>query len=120
MPTDQQVSARMILEARLELERRGSNYFMEHLEKTEPDLANFVMETLSVIYQRMTRLGGPPIKTQRLFRQVKALLIISIESMRKGHLELWKTQMGSQLPLLDPADEDPPLPHNGHEPDIGE
>jgi hypothetical protein len=102
MATDQHVSARMVLEAQLEVERRGAGAFMRHLEKTEPELANFVLETLSLIYQRLSNLGGSPQKTRRAFRQVQTLLIVSIESIRQAHLELWEKQMGPALAELDP------------------
>lgn len=84
---------------------------MRHLEQTEPDLANFVLETLSLIFQRLSGLGGSPQKTQKAFRQVQTLLIVSIESLRRAHVELWKKQMGSALRDLDPDDQyDRPTP----------
>ena len=102
MSTDQQVTARMVLEAQLELERRGAGAFMQHLEKTEPELANFVMETLSLIYSKLSNLGGPPRRTKRAFCSVQMLLLVSIEAMRRGHLSLWEKQMGSVLAQIDP------------------
>jgi hypothetical protein len=105
MATDEHVSARMILEAQLELERRGAGAFMRHLEKTEPELANFVLETLSLIYQRLSNLGGPSQKTRKAFGQVQTLLIVSIGSLRRAHLELWEKQMGPALAQLDPDSE---------------
>jgi hypothetical protein len=104
MATDQQVSARMIMDAQLEFERRGAESFMQYLEKTEPELANFVFERLSLIYQQMLRLGGPPRETQRVFRQIQTLLIVSVESLRRGHLELWSRQMGPALGQLEPTE----------------
>ena len=102
MATDQQVTARMVLEAQLELERRGAAAFMQHLEKTEPELANFVLEALSLIYTKLSNLGGPPQKTKRAFRSVQTLLLVSIEAMRRGHFALWEREMGSALGQLDP------------------
>jgi hypothetical protein len=102
MPTDQHVTSRMVLEAQLELERRGADAFMRHLEKTEPELANFVLESLSLIYQKMSNLGGAPQKTRKAFGHVQTLLIVSIESLRRAHLELWEKQMGPALGQLDP------------------
>jgi hypothetical protein len=102
MATDQHVSARMVLEAQLDLERRGAGAFMQHLEKTEPELANFVLETLSLIYSKLSNLGGPPQKTKRAFRSVQTLLLVSIEALRRGHLQLWEKQMGPALRQLDP------------------
>ena len=101
MATDQQVTARMVLEAQLELERRGAGALMQHLEKTEPELANFVLETLSLIYTKISNLGGPSHKTKRAFRSVQTLLLVSIEALRRGHLNLWEKQMGPALEQLD-------------------
>jgi hypothetical protein len=111
MATDQHVSERMVLEAQLELERRGAGAFMRHLEKTEPELANFVLETLSLIYTKLSNLGGPPQKTKRAFRSVQTLLLVSIESLRRAHRELWEKQMGPALAELDP--ESGSDPHQG-------
>ena len=36
-----------------------------------------------------------------MFRQVQTLLIVSIESLRRGHLELWEKQMGAAVEQLD-------------------
>jgi hypothetical protein len=64
MPSDQHVTARMVLDAQLELERRGTGALMQHLEKTEPELANFVLETLSLIYSKLSNLGGTAAEDQ--------------------------------------------------------
>jgi hypothetical protein len=108
MATDQHVTAKIILSAQLTLERRGPAAFMQHLEKTEPDLANFALEALSLIHTRISNLGGPPLKSRRAFREVQTLLIVTIESMRRGHLELWEKQMGPALGQLDPDAEQEP------------
>jgi hypothetical protein len=98
MATDQHVTARMVLEAQFELERRGAAALMRHLEKIEPELANFVLD----VYTKLSNLGGPPQKTRKAFRQVQTLLIVSIESLRRAHLELWEKQMGPALQQFDP------------------
>ena len=50
MPSDQQVTSRMILQTLQELARQGATPALEHLEQVEPDLASYLMETLSSIY----------------------------------------------------------------------
>jgi hypothetical protein len=92
----------MVLEAQMELERRGAAACLQHLEQAEPELANFVLETLSLIYTQLSNLGGSPQKTKRAFRSVQTLLLVSIEALRRGHLELWEKQMGAALGELDP------------------
>jgi len=54
-----------------------------HLEKTEPELANFVLETLSLICQKLPW-RGPPQRTRRAFRQVQTLLEVHSRRLRVG------------------------------------
>jgi hypothetical protein len=113
MASDRLVHARMVLQAQLELKRRGTDACMLQLEQLEPDLAEHVMESLSLVHQRLLDLGGPPKKTRRLYLQIQSLVLVSIGSLRKAHLALWETQMGPQLGRLDPAGSDPSPPECG-------
>ena len=113
MASDRLVHARMVLQAQLELKRRGTDSAMLQFEQLEPDLAEYVMESLSLVHQRLAELGGPPKRTRRLYLQVQQLVLVSIGSLRKAHLVLWENQMGLQLGRLDPAGSDPPPPEDG-------
>ena len=107
MASDQLVHARMVLQAQMQLHREGVDSAMRHLEQTEPDLAEYVMESLSLVHQRLLELGGSGRKTRRLYLQVQTLVLVSIDSLRKAHLALWEKQMGQTLDQLDPSQEPP-------------
>ncbi len=98
MASDQQVSARAILRAESELRRLGHRRVMEQLEQVEPDLSSHVWEQLTAIHQQLLNLGAPAKTTQRVYRQVQALMLIGILSLRQGHYELWKDLVGDDEP----------------------
>ncbi len=103
MASDQQVHSRTILQSLLELQRQGITPAMSHLEKVEPDLASFLMESYSDIYQKLMALSGSPKKTQRVQKAIELLTMVCIVSLRKSHFELWEAQMGERLEQLDPS-----------------
>jgi hypothetical protein len=74
MATDQQVTARAVLRAVARLQRQGDDGSMRLLEHTEPDAAEYVMETLPLVHQRLAGLGGSVKKTRRLYEQVRLLV----------------------------------------------
>ena len=53
------VRARTILDCVLQLQRQGTHSAMQRLEQTEPDLANYLFETLSAIHQSLLELHAP-------------------------------------------------------------
>ncbi len=108
MASDQQVSARAILLAEAELRRLGHRRVMQQLEQVEPDLMSYVFEELSAIHRRLLKLGDTAEQTQRCYRRVQRLVLVSILSMRHGHHELWRDLMGgSDDPdEVDPSDQD--------------
>ena len=127
---DRQVSARSILRAQAELRRVGTDQAMQRLEQAEADLAEYLMEGLSEVYQRLLALGGPPKRTQRAYRLVQSLLLVCVEALRQSHYELWRQDAaGTRLTGIDPslgrADDDDegdadaprPPPPPGREPD---
>lgn len=102
MASDRQVSARAVLRALAEVRRAGGRGAMERLEQTEPDLAEFVLEGLSLVHQHMLALGGPPRRTRKAYRELESLVLVAIEAVRQGHLELWREQVAG-TPLGDIA-----------------
>lgn len=80
----------MILHALLKLRRRGTTAALEHLEQVEPDLAAYLMETLSALHHDLLALGGPPKRTRRAYRGVESLVLVCIAALRAGHYELWR------------------------------
>ena len=94
MASDQTVSTRAILRAESELRRVGHKQVMNQLEQTEPDLSSHLWEELSQIHRRLLSLGGPPKESQRCYRRVQRLTLVSILAMRQGHHELWRDLHG--------------------------
>ncbi len=117
MASDQQVHSRTILQTMLELQRQGITPAMSHLEKVEPDLASFVMESYSDLYQKLLALGGSHKKTQRVQKAIELLTMVCIVSLRKSHFELWEAQMGERLEQLDPSAPPAALPEPPITPD---
>ena len=94
MASDQMVSARAILRAETELRRVGHRQAMTQLEQVEPDLSSHLWEELSEIHRRLLALGGPPKQSQRCYRRVQRLMLVSILALRHGHHELWRDLHG--------------------------
>ena len=90
MASDQQVSARAILRAESELRRVGQRQTMTQLEQVEPDLSGHLWEELSDIHRRLLALGGQPKESRRCYHRIQRLMLVSILSLRHGHLELWR------------------------------
>lgn len=98
MPSDQTVSARAILRAESELRRVGHRQAMDQLEQIEPDLSSHLWEHLSDIHRRLLALGGPPKASQRSYRQVQHLMLVTISAMRQAHHELWQDLHAPESP----------------------
>jgi hypothetical protein len=97
--SDGMVRPRTVLDCVLQLQRHGTTPAMLRLEPTEPDLAEYLLESLSSIHHDLQRLHGPPGRTRRLYRQISVLILVCIESLRQSHYELWQQQMdGSRHP----------------------
>ena len=90
MASDQQVTAKQILRALERIKRRGSMTLLEELETIEPDLAEYVMESLSHVHQQLLEQGVSARHTHRLYRQVRRLVMVAITSLRLAHYELWR------------------------------
>ena len=111
MPSDQTVSARAILRAESELRRVGHRQAMNQLEQTESDLSSYLWEQLSDIHRRLLALGGPPKASQRCYRQVQHLMLITISAIRQAHHDLWQDLHAPEPPPPDssePDDQDQP------------
>jgi hypothetical protein len=111
MPSDQQVTSKMILQTLQELTRTGTTPALEHLEQVEPDLASYLMETLTTIYHQILGLGGSAKTSRRVYRQVQLLALVCIVALRKGHYELWRRQADdSEEDSTDATPPEPPPP----------
>ena len=118
MPTDQQVTSKMILDAVLDLERRGPVQVLRQLEALEPDLTGYFLENLTLLFQRIMKLGGPIRQNQRLLREIQSLTLICILALRNGHREIWQELMaGTPAARIDP-DADPGQDEDKVEPSL--
>ena len=90
MPSDQTVTAKAVLAAVIEIRRHGTRPALEHLEQVEPDLSEYLMESLSEIHQKLRKLHSPAAQVQRLYRDVESLTLVCIVALRRGHHDLWR------------------------------
>ena len=88
-PSDQLVDAKSILDAITDLKRRGNNAVLQELESIEQELASFIMEEQSLIYQTLLKTGARTKLIRRLMQQIEAMALVSIMAMRQAQLRLW-------------------------------
>ena len=88
-PSDQLVDAKSILDAITDLKRRGNNAVLQELESIEQELASFIMEEQSLIYQTLLKTGARTKLIRRLMQQIEAVALVSIMAMRQAQLRLW-------------------------------
>ncbi len=105
MPSDQQVTAKSVLDAEMALRRSGAKQALEELEQVEPDLTSYLLESLSDVHRKLLALGGRAKASQRVFLEMQHLTLVCITALRRGHYELWRRNEGSQL-----DDDPPPVP----------
>ena len=117
MPTDQVVTAKMILQVQLELQRRGSRRVYSVLESTEPDLAEVILEQTTAIYHEILHTGASSKEARRIHHQVETLVLVSILALQKAHAALWEEGTGEDLTKrLNPPVGPEPAP--GPQPDV--
>ena len=96
MSSDQQVSSKAVMAAMLQVGRVGTRQTLEELEQIEPDLSEYLMETLGQLHQRLFTLGGTAAQTRRLTRDIEVMALVCITALRCGHLELWQHSEAGQ------------------------
>ena len=77
------ITARQVLQALSEVRRRKVWPVVQELEKTEPDLTEFLLEELSAIHQTLMATGAQPKIVRRLQRQVQVMAVVLIVTLRK-------------------------------------
>jgi hypothetical protein len=82
MPSNPPVSSRLILQTVIELKRRGTTTALEYLEQVEPDLADYVMESLTDIHYHILAMGATAKQSRRIYRRVEMLVLVSIAVLR--------------------------------------
>ena len=123
MATDQLVTAKIILQAQLELQRRGTRRIYALLEQTEPDLADVVLEETTDLYHQVIKTGATPKEARRIHHAAERLVLVSILALQKAHQALWQESTGQDLtarlnpppgaatPAPDPSHHDGPAPN---------
>ncbi len=110
MAHDQIVSAKHVLNAVLELQRRGSDVVVKELESIEPDLAEYVMETSCQIHRQLMRNGLPNRRALRLYRQTESIALVCVMALRQAHFDLWRESHGDHPSSDEPTSSGPDDP----------
>jgi len=92
MASDQQVGSQIILKTLMEVRRVTAWRLIEQLERVEPDLTEFILESLSAYNQRLMELGAPHKQTRRLYHDVQNMLVVCVTALRNAHFQLWREQ----------------------------
>lgn len=107
MASDRLITAEHILKAVMEYDRRGSRRVLSEWEKLEPDMAEFLMESLTRLYHRLTDLGLAGSDARKVLRRAEKSALVCVIAQRNAHRELWERDQGE--PPSSPTDA-PPLP----------
>lgn len=83
-PARPRVTSKAMLGAVLTVQRRGTAAALQQLEHAEPDLAEYVMESLAQVHRAMLNLGGPAKPTQAAYRQAELTTLACIEALRQS------------------------------------
>jgi hypothetical protein len=78
------IPARRVLDAVLEIRRLGPDRALCRLEENEPDLAEYVLESLSALHGDLLKLGGRARATRQVYHQTQELVLVSIAADRGG------------------------------------
>jgi hypothetical protein len=117
MKTDGVVISQDVLRSMAELKRRGSHEMMQEQERLEPDLMEHVIEELSGVHRMLLDAGLASKRVRRISRRVEALVIVAVDSLRRGHRRLWDqfAQGEERLAALDapPAEQSEGQPPDG-------
>lgn len=96
------VSAKLVLRALATIKRRGHWPLFQRMEHAEPELAEHVLEELSLVHQTLLASGARPRVVRRLQRQVQSTVLVAWLCLRP------RGDDGDDNPdLLHPAKEDP-------------
>lgn len=76
MPRDQPVSAKRVLAAVLKVRRRGPARCLENLEREQPELAEYVMEAMSLAHSNLLKLGAAARPTGRVFLEFQNIVLV--------------------------------------------
>jgi hypothetical protein len=93
--SDAIVTAKAVMRAQLELQRLGINKTVSLLESTEPDLAEFVIETSTELYQQVLNAGASSRQARRIHQSTMTLVLVALGALRQAHKTLWQSNSES-------------------------
>jgi hypothetical protein len=110
MASDQTVTAKLVLQAQLELQRLGIEKALALLESTEPDLAEYLLEATTNQYHELLNTGVTGKQARHIHDSTLTLVLVCVTAVQKAHAALWQDGTGRDLArkLDPPAPECPP------------
>ena len=83
MPRHGRITARTVMEADLRVRALGVRRAVRELERREPDLAEYVMETSTRLYARLDRACASHRAVKAMHDEVVVLVLVCIEATRR-------------------------------------
>jgi hypothetical protein len=103
-PDSMLVEPKHIVDARQDVAAKGNAQVLQEFAQSEPALASFIFEGLTVVAGKLALSGAPTELVQGSHEDVLAMVLTCVQALRRGHYELWKdTVTGTRLAQLDPA-----------------
>src|SRR4051794_35079978 len=90
MASDRLVTSQHVLKAVLELQRRGSQKMIPELEALEPDLVEYMIESLCQLHHKLMGAGLSGVQSRKLYRQAETIVLVSVTALRNAHRDLWQ------------------------------
>jgi hypothetical protein len=89
MASDRLVTSQHVLKAVMEYDRRGATAVLSELETLEPDLVEYLLETLSRIFHGLSRTTLSDKQARAVYRQARKTAVVCIMALRQAHHDLW-------------------------------
>jgi hypothetical protein len=112
MISDKVVITEDILKAIRTVQQKGHQRTVEDLEAKEADLAEHVLEELTMIHQKLVSLLGPSKRQRHLYRQIESLLRVITLAMQSAYARLWRDVGNFGLAGSEPLSADDQSPPN--------
>ena len=102
MASDRIVTAQHVLHSVMELQRRGSRPIMSELESLEPDLMEYILESLTQLHHKLADAGLAGSEVRKLYRRAETIVLVGVMALRKAHRDLWENDLTA--PAADPIE----------------
>lgn len=105
--SDKVILARDILDAVIRVRRTGVQSLLQQFEQEEPELAEIVLEEISLIHHRLLDGGIPAKDVRRIMHRTESLILVSLYAIRQAYRRLWEQHPeppppGNDNPAADP------------------